>query len=228
VKDKEGAQLIVSELFHSIQGESSYAGYPCAFVRLAGCNLRCSYCDARYTYEEQGQAMAMTEVLDFLDQHPASLVQITGGEPLLQEAVYPLLEELLAAERLVLLETNGSISLKDVPTGIVKIVDIKCPDSGMSGEMLLANLDLLSPSDELKFVLSSRNDYEWAVNFLKTHVLFCEIPGEHKKKPALLFSAVKDQLNPEQLAAWLLTDQLPVRLQLQLHTILWPDETRGV
>ncbi len=171
--------------------------------------------------------MDLQEILHFTSTYPASLVQITGGEPLLQEAVYPLMNLLLAENRLVLLETNGSVSLKKVPTGVIKIMDIKCPDSGMAEEMRLRNLEMLSPQDELKFVLSSRSDYDWAVDFLKTHVLFCEIQGEQQRRPALLFSPVAGRLAPNELAEWILSDQIPVRLQLQLHTILWPNETRG-
>lgn len=221
-------QLIISELFHSIQGESSFAGYPCCFIRLSGCNLRCSYCDASYTYEEQGQAMELAAIMEFVASYPASMVQITGGEPLLQEGVYPLMAQLLASKRLVLLETNGSIDLAKVPAAIIKIMDIKCPDSGMADKMLLTNLEHLTPADELKFVLSSRNDYEWAVDFSKSHGLLAPDQQGQQEKTALLFSPVANRLEARQLAEWLLADQLPIRLQIQLHTILWPQVKRGV
>lgn len=220
--------LLVSETFYSIQGESSLAGYPCVFIRLAGCNLRCSYCDAKYSYEEKGQPTPVATLLEFCQKYPAAMVLVTGGEPLLQNGVYELINQLLDDNRLVMLETNGSISLKKVASGVIKVMDIKCPGSGMAEEMQLRNLELLSPRDELKFVLTSRDDYQWAVDFLKTHVLFCEMQGEQARRPQILFSPVTSSLAPAELAQWLLTDQLPVRLQLQLHTILWPQKSRGV
>ena len=164
---KTPPQLEISELFFSIQGESSYAGQPCVFIRLSGCNLRCSYCDAGYTYEEAGTLKDMSEILTFVAQYPGFPVEITGGEPLLQENVYLLMNELLTDGRRVLLETNGSISLAKVPAGVIRIMDIKCPDSGMSKHLLQENIALLNPEDELKFVLSSRNDYEWAAEVVK-------------------------------------------------------------
>lgn len=212
-------ELIVSETFYSIQGESSYAGFPCLFIRLAGCNLRCAYCDARYTYHEPGQRMTVSELLDWVDQTPGVPVEVTGGEPLLQEGVYTLLEGMLAAGRTVLLETNGSIGLSKVPAGVITIMDIKCPDSGMHEQMALANLALLDPDDEIKFVLSSRQDYLWAREMVATHRLAATAK--------LIFSPVTALLSPALLAEWLMHDRLPVRLQLQLHTILWPDQTRG-
>ena len=225
--DISAAPLQVSELFYSIQGESTYAGYPCVFIRLAGCNLRCSYCDARYTYEEEPRLMAVEELLAFTRRYPAALVQITGGEPLAQEQVYLLLEELMWEERLVLLETNGSISLGRVPAAVVKIMDLKCPDSNMSDRMNLENLKLLTPADELKCVISSRSDYEWAVSMLRTHIPALANPAAIKKRVKILFSPVTERLSPELLAQWLLDDGLQVRLQLQLHRILWPRKTRA-
>ena len=212
--------LTVSETFYSIQGESSYAGFPCLFIRLSGCNLRCSYCDARYTYQEPGRQMTVAELLAWVDQTPNVLVEVTGGEPLLQEGVYPLFAGLLTAGRTVLLETNGSINLGRVPAGVVKIMDIKCPDSGMHDQMDLANLARLTPQDEIKFVLSSRQDYQWAREAIATHRL------ENTAK--LIFSPVTSRLPPALLAEWLMNDRLPVRLQIQLHTILWPHLSRGV
>ncbi|MCB2182127.1 MAG: radical SAM protein [Desulfobulbaceae bacterium] len=219
--------LQVSELFYSIQGESTFAGYPCAFIRLAGCNLRCSYCDARYTYEEPFRPLQLNEIINFTEKYPAALVQITGGEPLIQQGTYPLLEKLLLAGRLVLLETNGSISLKDVPDDVVKIMDFKCPGSGMSEKMHVANLKMLSPADELKFVISSRGDYEWAVNCLYDHIPDVNNPVHIKNRVKVLFSPVTGALDQSELAQWILDDGLLVRLQLQLHTILWPAKTRG-
>ena len=217
---KNDLALNISEVFYSIQGESSYAGYPCVFIRLAGCNLRCRFCDARYTYEEKGVETKIGDILKKVAEHPKALVEITGGEPLLQDAVYPLMEELLAAGRTVLLETNGSVSLAKVPDKVIKIMDIKCPGSGMHEHLKPGNFDLLTAHDEVKFVLSSREDYDWAVQLIQDQQLAEEVK--------ILFSPARDLLAPADLAQWLLEDELPVRLQLQLHTILWPDKNRGV
>ena len=217
--------LHVSELFHSIQGESFWSGYPCVFIRLHGCNLRCSYCDSRYSYEEEGTLMAQAEILDFCQRHPASMVEITGGEPLLQPAVYPLMDRLLAGDRLVLLETNGTIDLGRVPDRVVKIMDVKCPGAGVSEGPHPANLARLGPEDELKFVLSSRHDYDWAVDFLRHHHI---LAPAHARQVKVSFSPVSGQLAPQEVAGWLLADQVPARLSLQLHTLLWPDQPRGV
>lgn len=211
--------LDVAELFFSIQGESSYAGQPCVFVRLAGCNLHCNFCDARYANEEVPTRRFLTEVLAFVAEYPGVPVEITGGEPLLQEEVYPLMEALLAAGRLVLLETNGSLALDKVPAGVVKIVDIKCPDSGAAESFAPGNLRQLAPLDELKFVISSRDDYNWAVDFLREH----RLSGDR----IVHFSPVTTILEPGTLADWILADRLPVRLQIQLHKVLWPEVDRG-
>ncbi len=172
--------------------------------------------------------MDLEQILDFVDKHSVSLVQITGGEPLLQEGVYPLMKQLLQDNRLVLLETNGSISLNKVAPDVIKVMDIKCPDSGMAEQLHLANMGMLEPHDEVKFVLSSETDYEWAKHFIQTHLINCDITGEQQKRPTILFSPVQPNLSPTDLADWLLRDQLPVKIQLQLHTLLWPGEDRGV
>ena len=211
--------LAISELFYSLQGESSYAGYPCVFVRLAGCNLRCTFCDASYTYEQEGSRMGLEQILDHVRAHPGAIVGITGGEPLLQDNVYSLLKALLALNRTVLLETNGSIGVSKVPGQVVKILDLKCPDSGMHEQMDFKNMHFLSPHDEVKFVLSSRADYDWAVDTISKYRL--------DRAARLLFSPVTDRLPAAQLADWLLADELPVRLQLQLHKLLWPTRERG-
>ncbi|MFH1020811.1 MAG: radical SAM protein [Pseudomonadota bacterium] len=218
MKDEPPLQL--SEIFYSIQGESSFAGYPCLFFRLSGCNLRCSYCDAKYTYEEPAAPTPLGTLLNEARRYPNALIEITGGEPLLQEGVYPLMNGLLAAGRTVLLETNGSLSINQVPREVVKILDLKCPDSGMAEKMDLANLDLLAPHDEIKFVVSSRADYDWAKAMIADHRL--------AEKAKLILSPVLDRLSPALLAQWLLDDALPARLQLQLHTLLWPGLKRGV
>ena len=212
--------LQISEIFYSIQGESSFAGYPCLFIRLSGCNLRCSYCDAKYTYEEPATATPLSTLLTEATRYPNALIEITGGEPLLQEAVYPLMDGLLAAGRTVLLETNGSLNIERVPKEVVKIIDLKCPDSGMAEKMDLANLTLLAPHDEVKFVVSSRPDYDWARAMIAEHRL--------AEKAKLILSPVIGRLAPALLAQWLMADALPARLQLQLHTLLWPGMQRGV
>jgi 7-carboxy-7-deazaguanine synthase len=211
--------LDIAELFFSIQGESSYAGQPCVFIRLAGCNLRCNFCDARYANEEPPTRRSLAEVLAFAAEYPGFPVEITGGEPLLQKAVYPLMEALLAAGRRVLLETNGSLALDRVPAGVIKIVDVKCPDSGTGESFALGNLQQLAPGDELKFVISSRDDYNWAVNFLREQRLPCE--------RIIHFSPMTTLLEPGTLADWILADRLEVRLQIQLHKVLWPEVLRG-
>lgn len=213
-------RINISELFYSIQGESTFAGLPCVFIPLAGCNLRCNYCDAKYTYEEPGTEKTISELLEFADSYPDALVEITGGEPLLQDSVYELMKRLLANDRTILLETNGSISVEKVPDGVIKIIDIKCPDSGMHDKMHLKNLELLNQQDEIKFVLSSRNDYDWAVDLIRKNTL--------EQKGSILFSPVEGLLDSTELAKWILTDCLPVRLQVQLHKILWPEQNRGV
>lgn len=218
--------LLVSELFYSIQGESTRAGLPCLFVRLAGCNLRCAYCDASYTWDETGKPMLVADIVAWTDQQPGVLVEITGGEPLRQAGVYPLMQTLLDAGRSVLLETNGSLPLCGVPDAVGVIVDLKCPDSGMAGHNLADNLAFLRERkrrgcfDEIKFVLSSLDDYHWAREVVEQHRLDRVLP--------VLFSPVRERLDPATLAQLLLEHRLNVRLQLQLHTLLWPGQSRGV
>jgi 7-carboxy-7-deazaguanine synthase len=213
------ALIEICELFYSIQGESSYAGYPCFFIRFAGCNLRCTYCDTRYAYEGEHQSYSMEQILAELEKYPGIMVEITGGEPLLQEGVYPLFEQLLATDRIVLLETNGSISLEKVPENIVKIMDVKCPGSSMHEKMNFDNFGFINQKDEIKFVISSRADYIWAKELVSTY----DLPT----RTTVTFSPVTSQIAPAELAGWILDDLLPVRLRLQLHTILWPGRTKG-
>lgn len=218
--------LHISELFYSIQGESTRAGLPCLFIRLAGCNLRCRYCDARYTWDELGTAMGQGEILDWVARIPGVMVELTGGEPLCQTGVYPLMQALIETGRTVLVETNGSLSLCSVPDPVHLIMDIKCPDSGMAAHNLEENIDLLRRrrargcSDEIKFVLGSAADFDWARAKVERHDLAGIAP--------VLFSPVQPQFAPAALAQLLLDHRLPVRLQLQLHSLLWPDRTRGV
>lgn len=219
--------LNISELFYSIQGESTYAGLPCVFIRLAGCNLRCRYCDARYTYEEAHAAMALDAILSFVDSYPEALVEITGGEPLIQENVYPLMEQLISRGRTVLLETNGSLPIDKVATEVIVIMDVKTPGSGMGESFASENIafakernSIIQGACELKFVLTDKNDYKWARNMVIRHTL--------NKSGPTLFSPAKGQISPLDLATWILQDQLAVRLQLQLHTLIWPQLSRGV
>ena len=219
-------RLLISELFYSIQGESTRAGLPCLFVRLAGCNLRCTYCDARYTWEEAGTTMDVAAIAAWVEQTPGVMVEITGGEPLRQAGVYPLMQALLECGRTVLLETNGSLPLDATPDAVHLIMDVKCPDSGMASHNLGENIDLLRQrrargcTDEIKFVLGSPEDFHWARAMVAEQELTRIAP--------VLFSPVRPLLNPAKLAGLLLDHRLDVRLQLQLHTLLWPDQTRGV
>ncbi len=218
--------LRVSELFYSIQGESTRAGLPCVFIRLCGCNLRCSYCDSRYTWDEEGRQMSIADICAELEQYPGIMAEITGGEPLLQEAVYPLMDALLEQGREVLLETSGSLSIARVPTAVGVILDLKCPDSGMTAHNDWSNIKLLrrrkaaGSRDELKFVLCSEEDAAWAAQVVREHRLAELLP--------VLFSPVIDRLAPARLADFLLRERLPVRLQFQLHTQIWPGISRGV
>jgi 7-carboxy-7-deazaguanine synthase len=218
--------LDISELFYSIQGESTYAGLPCVFIRLAGCNLRCHYCDARYTYEEAHAIMTLDTILSFVDGYPGAMVEITGGEPLLQEGVYELMERLVEKHHRVLLETNGSVVIDKVPAEVVVIMDIKTHGSGSLGSFAHENMGLAKDrnhnrqgSCEIKCVLTDREDYLWARNTVNDNDLTAQGP--------VLFSPVKGQLAPADLASWLLQDRLPIRLQLQLHTLIWPHQSRG-
>ena len=212
--------LTVNEIFHSIQGESTYAGAPCVFVRLTACDLRCAWCDTPYAFTE-GAKRTIADVVDEVMAFGCPLVEITGGEPLLQEDVYPLMAALRARGLTVLLETGGHISVARVPEGIVRIIDVKCPSSGESARNHWPNLGLLAPADEVKFVVRDRADYEFARGVVARH----ELAG---KCAAVLFSPVHDVLPPLELASWILADRLPVRLQLQVHKYIWGAHARGV
>ena len=211
--------LRVNEIFHSIQGESSRAGWPCVFVRLSGCNLRCIWCDTAHAFHE-GRSMSVDEVLAEVERYRCLLVELTGGEPLLQFEAIPLMKELLRLGHHVLLETGGSLSIGDVPRGVVRIVDVKCPGSGESDRNHWANLEMLEGTDELKFVVADRRDYSWASRQVRERNL--------TRRCAVLFSPVHGVLHPGNLARWVLEDGLPVRVQVQLHKILWPGVERGV
>ena len=206
--------LRITEIFRSIQGESTHAGFPCAFIRLTGCSLRCVWCDTAYAFHggsemELGDAVA--RVLDLA----TSLVEVTGGEPLEQEAVYPLMERLLDAGRTVLLETGGHVPLDRVDPRVVKIVDVKAPGSGMKSANLLANLDRLQPHDEVKFVIADRGDFDWSLAMVRERSL--------DDGRVVTFSPVWESLPAVDLAEWIRDSGRPIRLGLQLHKILWGD-----
>lgn len=213
--------LIVNEIFYSIQGESSFSGCPCVFVRLSGCNLRCSYCDTRYAYDD-GEELELPAILEKVGSYPCSLVEITGGEPLLQNETPGLIFDLLEEGFTVLLETNGSVDISKVDSRCVRILDIKCPSSGQSQYNDLANLQRLSNRDEVKFVIGNRDDYEFAKQIVKQLAALSVNPLHIHCSP------VFEKLNPETLARWILTDHLSVRLHLQLHKVIWGPHLRGV
>jgi len=212
--------LTVNEIFYSIQGESTRAGRPCVFVRLTACDLRCSWCDTAYAFHE-GRKMSIDEVLAAVDRHDCNLVEITGGEPLLQDDVYPLMDALLARGRTVMLETGGHRPIDRVPAAVKKIVDVKCPGSGEADRNDWDNLGRLAPHDEVKFVIKDRADYEFARDIIARHAL-------HARTAAVLLSPVHGVLNPRTLSEWMLADHLPATLQLQLHKYIWDADTRGV
>ncbi|MEE2613358.1 MAG: radical SAM protein [Acidobacteriota bacterium] len=212
--------LTVNEIFHSIQGESTHTGRPCVFVRLTGCDLRCVWCDTPYAFHE-GRKLDVDEVVAAVEQYGCDLVEITGGEPLLQEDVYPLMDRLLATGATVLLETGGHVSVARVPAAVVKVVDVKCPGSGECDRNAWDNLSRLTDRDQVKFVIADRVDYEFARDVVRRHTL-------ETRCGTVLFSAVHHLLPPARLAEWMLADRLPVRLQIQLHKHLWGAETRGV
>jgi len=224
----------ITEIYKSIQGESTHAGLPCVFVRLTGCNLRCSWCDSEYTFSG-GHRMTMEEVVEEVEQlNPGGLVEITGGEPMLQEReLVPLMQRLLDDGYTVLLETSGERPLERVPKGVVKIVDVKCPNSGEPDSFHMQNFDALDSADEVKFVLSNRTDYEFARDFVARHHLV-------RRVNAVLFSpafskdanGVRDSshclLDPRELAEWMLADNVPARLGLQIHKFIWDPAMKSV
>ena len=212
--------LTINEIFHSIQGESTHAGRPCVFVRLTACDLRCAWCDTPYAFVE-GRKMAVDEVVAEVARFDCPLVEITGGEPLLQQDVYPLMTRLLDGGRTVLLETGGHLSIARVPPRVVKIVDVKCPASGESAKNLWDNLDRLDARDQVKFVIQDRTDYQFARDVVRQRAL-------DRCVAAVLFSPVHGVLDPKALAEWVLADRLPVRVQLQVHKYIWGADARGV
>ncbi|WZO96750.1 radical SAM protein [Isosphaeraceae bacterium EP7] len=211
--------LLVNEVYRSIQGEGLYAGLPCTFIRLTACHLRCSYCDSRYSFG-QGDLVALDELVGRALALGDTVVEVTGGEPLLQAEVYPLMHQLVEAGRKVLLETSGAVGIEQVPPGVHVILDLKTPGSGEHEANLWSNLELLKPTDELKFVICDRRDFDWSLNAIGEHALI--------ERCAVLMSPAFGLVNPTDLAAWILESGRPIRLQIQLHKQLWAPDARGV
>ena len=213
--------LRINEIFYSIQGESLYAGLPCIFIRLTGCNLRCAYCDTLYAYDE-GMDITLPEILSRVESYPAAaLVEITGGEPLFQNETPDLVKQLLDHGRTVLMETNGSLDISRIDSRYIRIMDIKCPSSLMHSHNDPDNLRRIGPNDQIKFIIENQTDYLYALNALK------QIPPDFPRS-SVLFSPAFGMLSPNILAKWILKDGLGVRLHLQLHKLIWPKTERGV
>ena len=209
----------INEIYLSVQGESTRTGLPCIFIRLTGCNLRCSWCDTAYAFHE-GKNMSIDEILQKVANFKIPLVEITGGEPLMQDNVYTLMRRLIEKGYKVMLETGGSISLERVPKDVIKIMDLKCPGSGEQEKNNLDNLKLLLPHDEVKFVILDKKDYEWSRDIIKRYKI--------NETARILMSPVFDKLELKEIVKWILEDRLPVRLQTQLHKIIWDKNTIGV
>ena len=215
--------LVLNEIFYSIQGESTFAGQPCVFVRLTGCDLRCTYCDTEYAFYE-GKRRTVQSIIDEVATHPCRLVEVTGGEPLLQKRVHLLMSRLCDLGYTVLIETSGAHDIAPVDPRVHRIMDLKCPTSGESARNRMENLPLLGPRDEVKFVIGSREDYDWA----KAQVQ-AGMPGWADRVNAILFSPVFGKITPLDLATWTMADALPrVRMQLQMHKLIWEPNQRGV
>jgi 7-carboxy-7-deazaguanine synthase len=213
-------RLRVNEIFFSIQGESTWSGCPCVFVRLTGCNLRCSWCDTAYAFYE-GRHLDVGEIVERVRGYGCNLVEVTGGEPLLQKGVHALFRALLDLNFIVLVETSGERDVSLADARVIKIMDLKCPSSGETARNRWSNLDALSIRDEVKFVIADRRDYEWARDSISRWQLA-------RRVNAVLMSPVFGGLAPATLAAWILSDGLPVRLQLQMHKHIWSPDARGV
>ncbi|MBN4076460.1 radical SAM protein [Gemmatimonas aurantiaca] len=211
--------LKINEIFHSIQGESSRAGWPCVFVRLTYCNLRCDYCDTVYSYEE-GEEMELDDIIFKVNSYRCKLVEITGGEPLVQKETPELAKRFLDLGYIVLIETSGSLDIGVLPDGCIRIVDFKTPSCGMAEKNLWENVSKLKNSDEVKFVVRTHADYQWAVEKIAEYNLLDTCP--------VSVSPVFGELENETLANWILADKLPLRLNLQIHKYIWAPETRGV
>ena len=211
--------LKVNEIFYSIQGEGSYAGERCVFVRLTGCNLRCTYCDTEYAFYD-GEEFSIDEIIEKVNSYNCKLVEITGGEPLMQNEVHQLMSKLCDAGYKVLLETSGSLTIENVDGRVVNILDFKTPSSGMEKKNYFKNVEYLKPEDEVKFVIGSRTDYDWSKKIIKKYQL--------DKKVKILFSSVFGIIEHKNLVEWILKDNLNVRYQLQLHKYIWEPDKKGV
>jgi len=211
--------LKVNEIYYSIQGESTHVGRPCIFIRLTYCNLRCTYCDTEYAFYE-GKNIEIPEIMAEIKQWNCNLVEVTGGEPLFQDECIDLLNELTNQNYEVLLETGGSLSISDVPIEIVKIVDFKCPSSGMEKKNLWSIVNDLQPHDEVKFVIGDREDFDWAKEMLNKYSL--------NEKCSILFSPTFGKIDPSLIVEWILEGDIPVRMQLQMHKHIWESEVKGV
>ena len=211
--------LKINEIYYSVQGESTHSGRSCVFIRLTYCNLRCSYCDTEYAFYE-GKDMDIGDIMSEIQQWDCNLVEVTGGEPLFQEECIDLLNELVISKYEVMLETGGSLSISDVPKNVIKIVDFKCPSSTMEKKNLWSNVDDLQPHDEVKFVIGNREDVDWAKEKITDYSL--------NKKCTVLFSPTFGEIDPQQIVEWILAENLPVRLQMQMHKMIWSLEEKGV
>ena len=212
-------KLKINEIFHSIQGESSYTGLPCIFIRLTYCNLRCSYCDTEYAFYE-GSDMTIKEILNKIEKYPTNLVMVTGGEPLIQKGCIDLMNQLLKKKYDVMIETSGSLSLNKVPKDVIKIVDFKCPTSNMMDKNDWTIIKDINQTDEIKFVIGNREDYDWSKEMIKNYNL--------NKICPILFSPVYDNIDIQDLSEWILEDGIKVRLQIQLHKHIWDADAKGV
>ncbi len=209
----------ITEIFYSIQGESTFSGLPCVFIRTTGCNLRCTWCDTEYSFYG-GVEMTLDEIAAKVETFGCRLVELTGGEPMLQKDIYALSARLLARGYTVLLETGGSLDLSQLDARVIKIMDLKCPGSGEAEKNYWPNLEVLQPHDQIKFVIKDRRDYEWSLEKMREHRLAERFP--------ILFSPVFNVMNYRTLAEWMLADRVPARFQVQLHKYIWPPEMRGV
>jgi len=212
-------KLKVNEIYKSIQGESTYMGLPCTFIRLTFCNLRCSYCDTEYAFYD-GIEIEINKIISKVNNLKTKLVEVTGGEPLVQEGCIDLLKKLIANNNDVLIETGGALSIKNIPKEVIIILDLKCPSSNMSEKNLWENIPLLKNNDQIKFVIGDREDYEWTKNIIKKYDL--------NKKHEVLLSPVFNKIESKEIVNWIIEDNLKVRFQMQIHKFIWDDKTKGV
>jgi 7-carboxy-7-deazaguanine synthase len=220
MSDPKPPTLVVNEIYQSIQGESSWAGLPCTFVRLTACDLRCSYCDTEYAFYE-GKKRPLEQVISEVLAFDCPMVEVTGGEPLLQKNVLPLMTAFCDAGKIVLIETSGAHDISKIDPRVHRIMDLKTPGSGECARNLMENIPHLAKRDEMKFVIGSREDYEWSRGMVREH-------GLAERVNCVLFSPIFGRIDPRQIVEWMLEDKLPVRFQLQLHKFIWEPRARGV